>query len=135
MMSALLSLAGYLVVVVALVGLLMIVTHISGERHSEKGTGAPYESGEIPTGSARLRFSADFYLVAMFFVIFDISAVFLFAWAVAARDLGWVGYGAIVVFMIETVAGLAYLWRRGAFDWGARRLREHRERHGAGSAR
>jgi NADH-quinone oxidoreductase subunit A len=135
MMSALLSLAGYLVVVVALVGLLMIVTHISGERHSQKGTGAPYESGEIPTGSARLRFSADFYLVAMFFVIFDISAVFLFAWAVAARDLGWVGYGAIVVFMIETGAGLAYLWRRGAFDWGARRLREHRERHGVGSAR
>ena len=134
MMSALLSLAGYLVVVVALVGFLMIVTHISGERHFQKGTGAPYESGEIPTGSARLRFSADFYLVAMFFVIFDISAVFLFAWAVAARDLGWVGYGAIVVFMIETVAGLAYLWRMGAFAWGARRLREHRERHGVHSA-
>jgi len=135
MMSALLSLAGYLVVVIALVGFLMVVTHVSGERHSQRGTGAPYESGEIPTGSARLRFSADFYLVAMFFVIFDISAVFLFAWAVAARDLGWIGYGAIVVFMIETVAGLAYLWRRGAFDWGARRLREHRERHGVGSAR
>ncbi|HVO38073.1 MAG TPA: NADH-quinone oxidoreductase subunit A [Spirochaetia bacterium] len=134
-MSALLSLAGYLVVVIALVGFLMVVTHVSGERHSQRGTGAPYESGEIPTGSARLRFSADFYLVAMFFVIFDISAVFLFAWAVAARDLGWIGYGAIVVFMIETVAGLAYLWRRGAFDWGARRLREHRERHGVGSAR
>ena len=134
-MSALLPLAGYLVAVVALVGLLMLVTHLSGERHLQKGTTAPYESGEIPTGSARLRFSADFYLIAMFFVIFDISAVFLFAWAVAARELGWVGYGAIVVFMIETVAGLAYLWRMGAFDWGARRLREHRERHGAGSGR
>ncbi len=124
MMSALLSLAGYLVVVVALVGLLMIVTHISGERHFQKGTGAPYESGEIPTGSARLRFSADFYLIAMFFVIFDISAVFLFAWAVAARELGWIGYGAIVVFMIETVAGLAYLWRSGGLDFapGSRRF-------------
>jgi NADH-quinone oxidoreductase subunit A len=88
-----------------------------------------------PTGSARLRFSADFYLVAMFFVIFDISAVFLFAWAVAARDLGWVGYATILIFMIETIAGLAYLWRMGAFAWGARRLREHQERHGVSGAR
>ena len=135
MMSALLSLAGYLVVVVALVGLLMIVTHISGERHYQKGTGAPYESGEIPTGSARLRFSADFYLVAMFFVIFDISAVYLFAWAVSARELGWPGYVAAVIFMLESAAGLAYLWRKGAFDWGAQRLREHLERHGVTRAR
>ena len=122
--------AVYFVVVVALVGLLMIVTHLSGERHFELGTGIPYESGVPITGSARLRLSADFYLVAMFFVIFDISAVYLFAWAVAARELGWPGYVAALVFMVETAAGLAYLWRKGAFDWGARRLREHRERHG-----
>ena len=133
-MSALLSLAVYLVVVVLLVGLLMVVTHLSGERHFQRGTADPYESGVVPTGSARLRFSADFYLVAMFFVIFDISAVFLFAWAVAARELGWPGYVAALVFMMETVAGLAYLWRMGAFDWGARRLRDHRERHGVSSA-
>ncbi len=134
-MNALLSLAAYLAVVIVLVGLLMVVTHLSGERHLQKGTADPYESGVTPTGSARLRFSADFYLVSMFFVIFDVSAVFLFAWAVAVRQLGWVGYAAILVFMIETVVGLAYLWRMGAFAWGARRLREHRERHGVSSAR
>jgi NADH-quinone oxidoreductase subunit A len=128
-MSAVVSLAVYFVVVVALIGLLMLVTHLSGERHFELGTGTPYESGVPITGSARLRLSADFYLVAMFFVIFDISAVYLFAWAVAARELGWPGYVAALVFMVETAAGLAYLWRKGAFDWGARRLREHRERH------
>ena len=133
-MSGLVPLAAYLVVVVVLVGLLMVVTHLSGERHRQRGTTDPYESGVTPTGSARLRFSTDFYLVAMFFVIFDISAVFLFAWAVAARELGWIGYAAILVFMMETVAGLAYLWRMGAFEWGARRLRAHRERHGAASA-
>ena len=133
-MSAILSLVVYFVVVVGLIAFLMIITHLSGERHFERGTGIPYESGMLITGSARMRFSADFYLVAMFFVIFDISAVFLFAWAVAARELGWPGYIAAVVFMIETVAGLAYLWKKGAFDWGARRLREHRERHGIGRA-
>jgi NADH-quinone oxidoreductase subunit A len=133
-MSALLSLAVYLVLVVLLVGLLMLVTHLSGERHFQRGTGTPYESGVPVTGSARLRFAADFYLIAVFFVIFDISAVFLFAWAVAARELGWPGYIAALVFMAETVIGLAYLWRKGAFDRGARRLREHRERHGMGRA-
>jgi len=117
-------------VVVGVIGLLMLVTHLSGERHFEQGTGMPYESGVPVTGSARVRFSADFYLVAMFFVIFDISAVYLFAWAVSARELGWPGYVAALVFMVETVAGLAYLWRRGAFDWGVRRLRDHKERHG-----
>ena len=133
-MSGILSLAVYLGVVVVLIGFLMLVTHLSGERHFERGTGVPYESGVPVTGSARLRISADFYLIAMFFVIFDISAVFLFAWAVAARELGWPGYAAALVFMAETAAGLAYLWRRGAFNWGARRLREHRERHGVKGA-
>jgi NADH-quinone oxidoreductase subunit A len=129
-MSGVTQLAGYLTVVVVLVGFLLVVTHLLGERHRERGTGVPYESGMLPTGSARLRFSADFYLVAMFFVIFDVSAVFLFAWAVAVRDLGWTGYAAILLFMLESLAGLAYLWRTGAFDWSARRLRAYRERHG-----
>jgi len=129
-MSAILSLAVYLGVVVFLVALLVVVTHLSGERHFQRGTGVPYESGVPITGSARLRFAADFYLVAMFFVIFDISAVYLFAWAVAARELAWSGYTAALIFMVETVAGLAYLWKMGAFDWGARRLKAHRERHG-----
>jgi len=134
-MSAVVSLAVYFLVVVLLIGLLMLVTHLSGERHFEMGTGVPYESGVPITGSARLRLSADFYLVAMFFVIFDISAVYLFAWAVSARELGWPGYVAALVFMLESAAGLAYLWRKGAFDWGARRLQEHRERHGVTRAR
>ncbi len=129
-MNGLGSLALYLVVVVAIVGFIMVLTHLLGERHSQRGTAVPYESGIFPTGSARIRFPSDFYLVAMFFVVFDVAAVYLFAWAVAARELGWAGYAAILVFSLETIAGLAYLWKMGAFDWGARRKREHLERHG-----
>ncbi|HTX71267.1 MAG TPA: NADH-quinone oxidoreductase subunit A [Rectinemataceae bacterium] len=129
-MNDLSSLGVYLIVVIVMVTLIMVLTHLLGERHRQRGTDIPYESGMLPTGSARLRFPADFYLVAMFFVVFDVAAVFLFAWAVAARELGWAGYTAILVFMVETVAGLAYLWKSGAFDWGARRRREHLERHG-----
>ena len=129
-MTELLMLGGFLLLDGALIVLLMVVTHLTGERHRERRTGVPYESGITPTGSARLRFTADFYLIAVFFVIFDVSAVFIFAWAVAIRDLGWPGYFAILVFIMETVAGLAYIWRMGAFSWGARRLAAHKERHG-----
>ncbi len=129
-MTEMLMLGGFLLFDGALIALLMVVTHLLGERHMERRTAVPYESGMTPTGDARLRFAADFYLIAVFFVIFDVSAVFIFAWAVAIRDLGWPGYIAILIFIMETVAGLAYIWRMGAFSWGARRLAAHKERHG-----
>jgi NADH-quinone oxidoreductase subunit A len=125
-----LTLGGYLAAVAGFVVLLTLLTHLLGERHFQKGTGVPYESGIQPTGSARVRFPADFYLVAVFFVVFDVSAVVVFAWAVSARELGWPGYFGLLAFVADTVAGLAYLWRMGAFDWGAKRLAEHRKRHG-----
>ena len=87
----------------------------------------PYESGNLPTGSARLRFPTEFYLVAVFFVIFDIESVFVFAWAVAVRQAGWVGYVEVLVFIAVLVAALAYLWRVGALDWGTVRMQRHPE--------
>jgi NADH-quinone oxidoreductase subunit A len=65
-----------------------------------------------------LRLSAKFYLIAVFFVIFDVEAVFLFAWAVAFRELGWAGYIEAVIFIAILGAALGYLWRQGALDWG-----------------
>jgi NADH-quinone oxidoreductase subunit A len=122
--------AGYLLLVFALVTLLLGITHVLGERHRQPGTGIPYESGVLPTGDARAAYPADFYLVAMFFVIFDASAVILFAWAVAARELGWPGFAAMLAFLLESMAALAYIWKSGAFDWGKRRGAEHLKRHG-----
>jgi NADH-quinone oxidoreductase subunit A len=74
-------------------------------------------------GSAHVRLSARFYLIAMFFVIFDLEAVFVFAWAVAARELGWPGYWEMAIFVGLLVVALAYLWRLGALDWSA--VRSH----------
>jgi NADH-quinone oxidoreductase subunit A len=88
-----------------------------GQRHSEPATGEPYEGGIVSEGSARVRFSARYYLVAMFFVVFDLEAVFLFAWAVAARELGWAGYFEVLLFVAVLVASLIYLWKVGALDW------------------
>jgi NADH-quinone oxidoreductase subunit A len=66
-----------------------------------------------------VRLSAKFYLVAMFFVIFDLEAIFIFAWAVAGRALGWAGYWEILIFSGVLMAALIYLWRLGALDWGS----------------
>ncbi len=88
-------------------------------RHIEQGTGQPYESGIVPTGSARLRLPIQYYLAAMLFVIFDVEAVFVYAWAVAVPETGWLGFGEIAVFIGILLAALAYLWRVGALNWGA----------------
>jgi NADH-quinone oxidoreductase subunit A len=57
----------------------------------------------------------------VFFVIFDLETVFIFAWAIAFRDVGWAGYIEVLVFMGILIAALAYLWRIGALDWGPQR--------------
>jgi NADH-quinone oxidoreductase subunit A len=113
-------LAAYFGAVVLTAGGMIALSWVLGERHRERATGEPFESGMVPTGSARLRFSANFYLVAMLFVIFDLETVFLFAWAIGARESGWAGYGEMLVFVGVLVAALAYLWSTGALDWGPR---------------
>jgi NADH-quinone oxidoreductase subunit A len=99
----------------------MLASYVLGQRHGEPATGTPYESGIISEGSARVRVSARFYLVAVFFVVFDLEAVFLFVWAVAAREVGWAGYWEVVIFIGVLMAALMYLWRVGALDWAMER--------------
>jgi len=110
-------LALYTALVFIVVGAMLGLSYILGERHKDRATDQPYESGIVTTGSARLKLSVKYYLVAVFFVIFDLEAAFIFAWAVAFRQLGWTGYLEVVVFIGVLLAGLVYLWRRGALDW------------------
>jgi NADH-quinone oxidoreductase subunit A len=108
----------YFFIVVFLVTALMALSHVLGEKTTGRETGDIFESGIVTVGYARFRVPAKFYLLAMFFVIFDLETVFLFAWAVAAPDVGWSGYIEALVFILILVAALAYLWRIGALEWG-----------------
>ena len=128
-MGTLWPLAVYFAGVIFLVGIGMVgLSFLLGQRHKDRATGEPYESGIVSQGTARIRLSAKFYHVAMFFVVFDLEAVFIFAWAVAVRDLGWLGYIEVIVFIGVLFAGLVYLWRMGALDWGSRpRIQTPRE--------
>lgn len=110
----------YGVAVILLVGGMLLVSHFIGERHNEKATSNPYEAGIMPTGSARLHFPIHFYVIAMFFVVFDIEAVFIFTWAISMGETGWQGYIVILIFIVELIILLFYLVKIGALDFGPR---------------
>ena len=110
--------------VLLLAASLLVISYFLGQRHEERATGLPYESGIFATGSARVRFDIKFYLPAIFFVIFDLEAVFIFAWAVAIRQTGWAGYMEVLVFVLVLLAALAYIWKIGALDWRTKPARK-----------
>ena len=110
----------YAVAVIGLVAGMIGVSFFLGQRHMRRATRQPFESGIVPVGYARFRLPVQFYLVAMFFVIFDLEAAFLYAWATVVRQAGWTGYVVMLVFIVTLLAALAYLWRTGALDWGPR---------------
>ena len=113
----------YVALVLGLVGAMLGLSYLLGQRHHDRSTDFPYESGILSEGSARVRLSAKFYLVAMFFVIFDLEAVFIFAWAVAVRETGWAGYAVVSAFILVLLVALGYLWRVGALEWGSGRFK------------
>jgi len=115
----------FIVVLIVPAGMIAL-SYVLGQVHSEHATGSPYEAGIVSEGSAQTRFSIKFYLIAMFFVVFDLESVFIFSWVIAAREVGWAGYLEILFFIVILVATLAYLWRLGALDWGPKTQRKAR---------
>jgi len=77
----------------------------------------PYESGMIPLGNTRERFSVKFYMVATLFIVFDIETVFLIPWAVWFRKLGVFGFVEMIVFIFVLLVGFVYIWKKGALEW------------------
>ncbi len=103
-------------ILIAIGSLLFLVAWL-GEKKQHPEKQRPYECGVIPTGSARFLYPVPFYLVAVFFVIFDVETAYIFAWAVAFEDLGWTGYLRILFFIIVLLFSLFYVLRKGAFHW------------------
>lgn len=116
-----LTLLLYLIGVAGMVLFLLFASHYLGERRTGRGRERPFESGIVPIGFGRIRLTAQFYIVAMLFVIFDVEAAFIIVWAVAFRETGWFGYGAAMIFLFVLTAALVYEWRMGALDWGEKR--------------
>ena len=111
------AVAVFVAVILVVCGAMLGVSALVGGRTYGRAKTEPFESGIVSTGSAHLRLPAKFYLVAMFFVIFDVEALFLYAWAVSVRESGWAGFIEAAIFIFILAAGLVYLWRIGALKW------------------
>ena len=112
------SLVVFGLMIVVLIALLLFVASWLGEKKSNSEKLRPYESGVIPTGSARLWYPVPFYLVAIFFLIFDVEGAYIFSWAIAWESLGWSGWIQIVFFIGVLILGLVYIWKKGGLEWG-----------------
>lgn len=117
-MHEFLAFAIYTLAVLTIVALMLGLSHLLGEKRHDKATMEPFESGIVSVGSARLRLSVDYFLVAILFVIFDLEAAFLFAWAVAFREAGWLGFIEASIFIAVLAVALLYLWRMNVLRWG-----------------
>jgi NADH-quinone oxidoreductase subunit A len=115
------SLIVYGAVVMGLTAVLLFLSRWLGEHRPTREKQRAYESGIIPTGDARLRYPVPFFMVAIFFLLFDLEGAYIFAWAVAGRPLGWPGWFQIQFFIGVLLAGLVYIWMKGGLTWGPHR--------------
>jgi NADH-quinone oxidoreductase subunit A len=113
----LLFLAVALGISLAFVVLPMIVSQLTGSANPYPDKVAEYECGFPAFEDSRSQFDVRFYLIAILFIIFDIEAAFLFPWAVSLDQIGWAGWTAMMVFLLELGLGFAYAWKKGALEW------------------
>jgi NADH-quinone oxidoreductase subunit A len=113
-----LSLGIYGLLALILVAILLLISGWLGEKKPTPEKQRPYECGIIPTGTARFRYPIAFYLIAAFFLIFDVEAAYIFSWAIAFDRLGWSGWVHISFFIIILLISLFYIWIKGGLEWG-----------------
>lgn len=112
-----------LLTVVIVAGLLLAAAFLgSGGRNPNKSL--PYESGIVPTGSARIATNVPFYLIAIFFIVFDVETAFIFTWAASWKELGFAGLLHISFFIVALLGGLGWIWLKGGLEWGPSRERD-----------
>jgi NADH-quinone oxidoreductase subunit A len=111
----------FLAVALALSGVFviapMIASKFTGTHKPYAEKLSEYECGFPAFEDSRSQFDVRFYLVAILFIVFDLEAAFLFPWAVTLKETGWLGWGAMMVFLAELGLGLAYAWKKGALEW------------------
>ena len=105
------------VIAMAVATLMLGLSYLLGKKVRDRVKDLPYESGIVPTGDARQRFSVKFYLVGMLFIVFDIEAIFLYPWAVVYRELKMFAFVEMLVFIILILCGFFFIWKKGALDW------------------
>ena len=103
---------------VVLIAVPLGLQHLLSPRHNKGGDKLiSYECGELPEGSAWVKFNIRFYVIALIFLIFDVEIVFLFPWAVVFQELGLLAFIEAFIFVMILVVGFVYVWAKGDLDW------------------
>jgi NADH-quinone oxidoreductase subunit A len=113
----LLFLAVALLLSTAFVVLPIVAAKFTGADKPNAAKLAEYECGFPAFEDSRAQFDVRFYLIAILFIIFDLEAAFLYPWAVALGGIGFAGWAAMMVFLVELGLGFAYAWKKGALEW------------------
>ncbi len=107
----------FLAIAIGLSVVMVAASYLVARQRPDSEKVSPYECGFEAFDDARSKFDVRFYLVAIAFIVFDLEVAFLFPWAVALKDIGVFGYWSRVVFLLVLVVGLAYDWKKGAWEW------------------
>jgi NADH-quinone oxidoreductase subunit A len=94
-----------------------VIGYILGPNRPYPAKNSPYECGFEAFEDARMKFDVRYYLVAILFILFDLEIAFLFPWAVSLKDIGALGFWAMMEFVGILVVGFVYMWKKGALDW------------------
>lgn len=105
------------IVAIALAAVMVTLSQLLGRHKWTRAKNTAYECGIAPTGDAQQRFSVKFYLVGMLFILFDVEAVFLYPWAVIARELKMFGFWEMMIYIGLVLVGFFYIWKKGILDW------------------
>tara|TARA_B100000676_G_scaffold296935_1_gene337900 strand:- start:1428 stop:1859 length:432 start_codon:yes stop_codon:yes gene_type:complete len=113
----------FIFLAIALVALPLVIQYLVSPRHNKTDDKQmSYECGEVPEGSAWVKFNVRFYVIALIFIIFDVEVIFLFPWAVifqelSANGLGLLAFVEMFIFVLILIVGFAYVWVKGDLDW------------------
>ena len=123
--------AAYFIVLILMLAVMMVLSYVLGPKTKTRAKHTPYESGVISVDNNKTRFTSHFFLFAIFFVIFDLEAIFLFAWVIAFDEVGWAGFIEAAIFIFILLAALIYLWRIGALSLKRRHVSFRHQHHDA----
>ena len=121
----------FIFLAIALVALPLVIQYLVSPRHNKTDDKQmSYECGEVPEGSAWVKFNIRFYIIALIFIIFDVEVIFMFPWAVVFQDLGLLAFVEMMLFLMILLVGFAYVWVKSDLDWVKMKLKYAYGRYG-----
>ena len=102
---------------IGFIATMMILSHVIGPKRKTNDKLENFASGIESHGDARQPIAIKYFLVAILFVLFDVEVIFFYPYAVNLKELGWAGFGEIILFAAFFLAGFIYIVKKGALNW------------------